>query len=144
MAQPSSISCSVTEDQLTQIDTLVARTGQTRSEWLQELVDAALSREESLADSGFKETLHLANPMIPKVSSNQGHLSSGTAPYPTVDPLEEDEPDEVLYDFLESDSASHRKTEHSLPAYAPDNIYEAEDEPDEVLYDFLDEGDRPV
>ncbi|NEQ98897.1 MAG: hypothetical protein F6K30_19615 [Cyanothece sp. SIO2G6] len=121
MTRPASISCPVTDDQLTQIDTLITRTGQTRSEWLQDLVQAAL---------------------------RQDHISPAPSiDPPIIDPPMEDEPDEILHDFLAPEPVSARQPQGleqglgqapaSQPLSFPKNMYEAEDEPDEVLYDFL-------
>lgn len=211
-----SIDCPVTIEQLLQIDTIVARTGQTRSEWLQSIVVSALSEtpvnirnltdrvaalENAQADVLL---LHhqvdiLMQRMLPDLSPSlqyqlmQGPHSSQQPPSSQVDGcgLEtdkaqtdlrnvdhsskadaseasidtssfqtnhgmlddqvDDEPDEVLYDFLEpnrsllqgNQGTASPKSYSPQDFNPPDNIYDAEDEPDEILYDFLDESDRP-
>ena len=162
------ISCQVTDSELSQIDDLIARTGQTRSEWLNGIIKAALSETptnirhltervtilEQKTDHVTalqRQVEHLAQQVAMYLSevpisppSPPGSVPVA-APHVPLDPNhnrpiitsddDDDEPDEVLYDFLESTQPS--------PSHSPENIYDAEDEPDEILYDFLDDDAQP-
>lgn len=178
------ISCPVTSADLAQIDALLSRTGQTRDDWLQALVQAALSEtpgnirnltervaslerttaglmplEQQVKDLNGKiakllqpESLTANSTVANSTATNSPTAivesppsTAATASRPTsssviqsVYDVEEDEPDEILYEFLEPDPSSAP----SLSNLPSGSIYDAEDEPDEILYDFLDDSER--
>ncbi|MEM9213137.1 MAG: hypothetical protein AAGD25_02225 [Cyanobacteria bacterium P01_F01_bin.150] len=186
------IICQLTSTELAQIDDILSRTGQTRNEWLQGLVKAALSttpanvrnlaeRIDALEQSTAKldilqqqvETLlqqranqadgdaplNISADVTPpsattrstlSVSSNSHSAKSIQAPSPpkptassstpSIYDVEEDEPDEILYEFLEPEPSQPLS-----PTSSSGSIYDAEDdEPYEILYDFLEPDDRPT
>jgi len=196
------LSCSVTRTQLAAIDALVERTGQTRTEWLQQVIDAALSETPSnirnltervaalelaqakiaavaqtiealtqpIALTRFPPDEKTASPSTDQSSESQS-VTPSSDPSPSAFPIastsgaetgswpassqdtalddDEDEPDEILYDFLEPQSSGMpspssgypQSSAHPTQTTAEPSIYDAEDEPDEILYDFLDPQD---
>ena len=193
------INCRITLAELSQIDQLLAHTGQTRSEWLQGLVQAALSETptniRNLAErvSSLEQTIthlknleqqveHLTQQMDGQPSKEiSSGVSNGTTspldrtdissssslasnpsptdstqadsaqapslpksvaastPTPSIYDVEEDEPDEILYDFLEPEASGPSSFRSSSSS---GSIYDEEDEPYEILYDFLDPNDQ--
>lgn len=120
-----SISCQITSAELALIDERLAHTEQTRSEWLHGLVQAALNETPT-------KVRNLAERITPSST-------------PSIYDVEEDEPDEILYDFLEVESASSSSSSSSLPsrsASSSGSIYDEDDEPYEILYDFLEPNDQ--
>lgn len=192
------IGCTVSNDKLAQIDALIVRTGQTRNEWLQSLVQVALSekphniRHLTERVERLEQQQELVTALAQQVNVLSQHfqaqVSGGGTQHLDVDPPElrpvgnpivapgpridqashpaitldaqtgdgisqdwddedlDDQPDEILYEFLESASSSDKTdsdTHSSGTTISEPSIYDADDEPDEVLYDFLDEDDRP-
>ena len=193
------ITCQITSVELAQIDQLLARTGQTRSEWVQGLVQAALSETpinvrnlaervdsleqtttqlmalqhqveqltQQMTDSfsrkpstdGSQDSSSSPDQANPSSTSSLSASPSPSAtsqttaspsdspspsmslssPTPSIYDVEEDEPDEILYEFLEPEASSPS----SVPSSSTSNsIYDGEDEPYEILYDFLEPEDR--
>ncbi|NET08737.1 MAG: hypothetical protein F6K09_18125 [Merismopedia sp. SIO2A8] len=155
------IGCTVSNEELAQIDALIVRTGQTRDEWLQSLVRNALSetphnirhltervvrleQHQDLVKALTLQVNTLAQQLQPQPStmSVEAGKTDDLEPQILEDDDLNDQPDEILYEFLEPASSSASSSSES--SYSSDsNIYDADDEPDEVLYDFLDEDERP-
>lgn len=128
-----SISCQVTSAELAQIDECLL-SGQTRSEWLYGLVTTALSKTTANVQNLTVSTEAISPPPSPKSSLPPSST-------PSIYDVEEDEPDEILYEFLEPEPSSSSSPQSSLPpSPSPGtSIYDAEDdEPYEILYDFLE------
>lgn len=149
------ISCLITPTELAQIDQLIARTGQTRSEWLQSLVKSALSEtprnirhltervtriEHKLADlTALQNQVQYLTQIIdtpPKDSSakdasaNNIHAPSRTEALPS-------EPDQRVSP-LQSLPNSSAPDPTSVNPSARSIYDEVDDDPYEILHEFLE------
>jgi hypothetical protein len=124
------IACQFTVEELAKMDTIAQRTGQSRSQWLYNLIEGAIGEIGNRAVEAMETRIAALEPEVAKVKRVEQQLADLTK---TVGELRMFTPSVPQYRTAPT-TGTYRTETPSSALVVDDDI---EDEPDEILIDFL-------